>query len=259
MLFAEKIILVEGIAEQLLLPVFAEYLNKSLEESHVAIINVGGRYFEHFLYLFDSNNEYTINRKVACITDLDPARRKKSNNENQNKYKTCYPYEYNSNTDEFEYMYNELMNKYERGKHENIESFVQIKKYGKTLEYQIVLENPLSRIMITESIANSKELKDLMDLFENNESLSKLINRLPSSDENTRIIESLKRVDASWSENDKKKALMASRYLNSVGKGENALELASALKDNLELRGKDGYQIFVVPQYIADAIEWVCD
>lgn len=259
MLFAEKIILVEGIAEQLLLPVFAEYLNKSLEESHVAGINVGGRYFEHFLYLFDSNNEYTINRKVACITDLDPARRKKSNNENQNKYKTCYPYEYNSNTDEFEYMYNELMNKYEKGNHENIESFVQPEKYGKTLEYQLVLENPLSRIMITESIANSKELKDLMDLFENNEPLSKLMDRLSSSDENTRIIESLKSVDASWSEDDKNKALMASRYLNSVGKGENALELASALKDNLELMGKDGYQKFVVPQYIADAIEWVCD
>lgn len=259
MLFAEKIILVEGIAEQLLLPVFAEYLSKSLEESHVAVINVGGRYFEHFLNLFDSNNEYTINRKVACITDLDPSRRKKSINENQNKYKACYPYEYSSSTDAFEYMYNELMNKYKKGKHGNIVSFVQPEKYGKTLEYQLVLENPLSRIMITESISNSKELKDLMDLYENNEPLQKLMTRLSNSDENTRIIDSLKRADASWSEDDKKKALMASRYLNSVGKGENALELASALKDNLELKGKPGYQNFVVPLYIANAIEWVCD
>jgi putative ATP-dependent endonuclease of the OLD family len=47
--------------------------------------------------------------------------------------------------------------------------------------------------------------------------------------------------------------------LNSVEKGENALELASSLKDNLELKGKKDYQVFNVPQYIADAIKWVCD
>ena len=48
MLFAEKVIFVEGIAEQLLLHIFADYLNKPLEKNHVAVINVGGRYFNHF-------------------------------------------------------------------------------------------------------------------------------------------------------------------------------------------------------------------
>lgn len=259
MLFAEKLILVEGIAEQLLLPVFADYLNKSLEENHVAVINVGGRYFEHFLYLFNSDNQHTINRKVACITDLDPSRRKKNVEGKQNKYKACYPYEYNSNLDEFEYMYNELMNKYDKGKHKNIQTFKQPAKYGKTLEYQLILENPSLKIMITESIANSDELNDLMDLYEENEPLTILMNRLSKSEENTRIKESLNNVDASWNEIDKKKALIASRYLNSVGKGENALELASVLKDNLALKGKDDYHNFVVPKYIEDAIKWVCE
>src|SRR5699024_10570168 len=65
MLFAEKIIFVEGITEQLLVPVFAEYMGKSLEKNHVAVINVGGKYFDHFLKLFNPLNEYSIKRKVS--------------------------------------------------------------------------------------------------------------------------------------------------------------------------------------------------
>ena len=87
MLFAEKVIFVEGIAEQLLLHIFADYLNKPLEKNHVAVINVGGRYFNHFLSLFDSNNKYAINRKVSCITDLDPMRKEKNENGQKNNFK----------------------------------------------------------------------------------------------------------------------------------------------------------------------------
>ena len=65
MLFAEKIIFVEGIAEQLLVSVFAEYIGKPLEEHHVSVINVGGRYFEHFLYLFDCNKKNTDRKSVV--------------------------------------------------------------------------------------------------------------------------------------------------------------------------------------------------
>jgi hypothetical protein len=57
----------------------------------------------------------------------------------------------------------------------------------------------------------------------------------------------------------KKKAVFASRYLNSVGKGENALELSVALKENLEKRGTEEYQNFNVPNYIREAIEWMCE
>lgn len=260
MLFSEKIILVEGIAEQLLLPVFANYIGKSLEEKHVAVINVGGRYFEHFLYLFNSINKFAINRKIACITDLDPTRRLKNNkDEDSNKFKVCYPYEFNADNDKFEYKYNQLMDTYEEGKHQNIRAYVQNKKYGKTLEYQLIVHNPSSKILITPSISNSKELTSLMDLYLANNTLEELIKKLSSSKENKRIIESLCKADASWDDDDKKKALIASRYLNSIGKGENALELASALKDNLELKGQAGYEEFNVPDYIAKAIEWVCD
>lgn len=255
MLFAEKIIFVEGLAEQLLLNIFAEYLGKSLEKNHVAVINVGGRYFEHFLHLFDSNNKGAIDRKVSCITDLDPVRKCKT----KNNYKACYPFEYNMNLEEFDYSTNDLLNEYEDEKHNNIRAFVQSKKYGKTFEYQLILDNPSLKLLLTESIANKKELIELMNLYSSNATFSELINTLSNSHENNRIKESLKNTNIDWNEEQKKKALIASRYLNSVGKGENALELASVLKDNLELKNQDEYQEFIVPEYIANAIEWVCE
>ncbi|WP_035347621.1 ATP-dependent nuclease, partial [Alkalihalobacillus hemicellulosilyticus] len=240
MLFAEKIIFVEGMAEQLLLYVFADYLNKPLEKHHVAVINVGGRYFEHFLHLFNSNNKGTIDRKISCITDLDPVRRKKNENgdKKKNNFKACYPFEYKANLDEFDYSTNTTVNQYLNEEHCNIRAFVQPEKYGKTLEYQLILDNPSLKLLLTESIANKQQLTELMDLYSDNAPLSKLISTLSSSKENNRIIESLKNVSDDWNEDDKKKALIASRYLNSVGKGENALELASVLKDNLELKGQ---------------------
>ena len=55
MLFAKRIIFVEGLAEQLLMEVFVKYVkgkDASLADYHVAVIGVGGRYFDHFLKLF---------------------------------------------------------------------------------------------------------------------------------------------------------------------------------------------------------------
>jgi predicted ATP-dependent endonuclease of OLD family len=75
MLFAQKVILVEGIAEELLLPTMAKYLGCSLEDNHVAVINIGGRYFDHFIKLFDTSNSYSVPKKIACLTDRDPSRK----------------------------------------------------------------------------------------------------------------------------------------------------------------------------------------
>ena len=258
MLFAEKIILAEGIAEQLLIPIFADYLGKSLEENHVSIINVGGRYFEHFLYLFDSNKDNTINRKVACITDIDPTRKKKK--ENNEKFMKCYPFEMNVDSINYEYKQNTTMEKYEKGKHSNICSFIQDKQYGRTLEYQIAFENPTCKLLITPSLSNNEELRNLMDFYENTKKLDEFLDELSDTKENKRIKQSIDSCDAEiWDDNSKKKAIIASRYLNSVGKGENALELSSILRDNLCEKGKAEFKEFNVPTYIKDAIDWVCE
>lgn len=68
MLFADKVILVEGIAEKLLMPMFMEKCNCSYEDEHISIIEIGGKHFEHFVELFNGN---AVKKKVLCITDKD--------------------------------------------------------------------------------------------------------------------------------------------------------------------------------------------
>ena len=79
---------------------------------------------------------------------------------------------------------------------------------------------------------------------------------LRKSKENERIKTSIK--NSTWSKEDKMKAVLASRYLNSVGKGENALELSVKLKENADLPDGDAdKKDFIVPQYIKDALTWL--
>lgn len=256
MLFAEKLILVEGLTEQLLLSIFAQYLECSLEENHVSVISVDGRHFNHFLYMFDTTNKFAINKKVACLMDIDPLRRKiKVEN---SKYEKCYPFEIDVDYENYEYKHNSIPEEYEGDKHPNIRFFTQDKKYGKTFEYDLVLENPSLELLITESISNKKELKELMDLYKTNAPLKELMEILSETNENRRIIDSIKSAPEYWGEDDKRKALIAARYLNSVRKGENALELVYVLRENLEKKGEPEYQNFNVPNYIKNAIEWVC-
>lgn len=86
LLFARGIILVEGIAEAMLLPEFAkivlheykiisEKLPENLEDGGVSIINMNGIYFRHFMQLFadlDENDSESIPVRCAGITDKDP-------------------------------------------------------------------------------------------------------------------------------------------------------------------------------------------
>jgi putative ATP-dependent endonuclease of the OLD family len=255
MLFAQKVILVEGLAEQLRISILAKYLDKSLEDNHIAVINVGGRYFNHFLHLFDSSKKDTIPKKIACLTDRDPERKDKKTKSK----KKCYPFEYNNDTTLFDYQNNAttLINDYSA--HRNIRFFSQDEFRGKTFEYDLVLHNPTLELLVTDSMGNQDEIKELMQFYPNPIKLvTDFIDKLRSSDENTRIGESIEKASSLWADADKKIAIIASRYLNSVGKGENAAELADVLEDNLSKKNTPEYQTFVVPEYIKNAIEWIC-
>jgi putative ATP-dependent endonuclease of the OLD family len=254
MLFAQKILFVEGIAEQLLLSIFANYLDKSLEDNHVAIINVGGRYFTHFLYLFDSLKENTIPKKVICLTDRDPESKERPDG----GFKKCYPFEYDQDNTKFDYQTNPNADLHPAGNHPNITFYSQPIGTGKTLEYEILINNPTLELLLTESISNAAEIKDLMKLYNTKgKTVQDLLNRLSKSKENQRIIASI-RSNTNLLDDDKKKAIIASRYLNSVGKGENALELCYALQENLEKKGTAYFKDFNVPPYIKSAIEELC-
>lgn len=258
MLFAEKVILVEGITEQLLLSIFAQYMGEeySLEKNHVTVINVGGRYFNHFLSLFDTKYPHTIKRKVACLTDIDPSRKEKDGE--GKRFESCYPFEYTADTQKYEYKQNTYLDDYIGCKHPNIRVFTQNKKYGKTFEYDLILANPSLDLLITDSIRNKEEIRELMTAYRKGKSLEKLEKILSDRKEDKRIKDSLKNAPDEWTEDDKKKALIAARYLNSVDKGENALELAYKLQENLDKKDSLNYRDFEVPQYIQDAIKWVC-
>lgn len=66
--FARKVILVEGISEQLLIPEFFKIIyNQSLEQNGISLINVGSVAFEHFLRILKGG--YFI--KGLVLTDSD--------------------------------------------------------------------------------------------------------------------------------------------------------------------------------------------
>lgn len=255
MLFAQKVLFVEGLAEQVLMSIFAQYLNKSLEDNHIAIINVGGRYFEHFLYLFDTQKEFTISKQIICLTDRDPQR--KDITTARARFNKCYPFEYDVDTSIYEYQKNSFDSLYNEGNHPNITFYSQNDIYGKTLEYEIAYLNAGSSLLLTDSIENGDEIEELFNLYnEPTSTIAEFIAELRKSAENDRIIDSIN--NSTLPDDEKKKSIIASRYLNSVGKGENALDLAIKLKTNLEKRGTPEYQDFIVPEYIQNAINKLC-
>ncbi|WP_304522575.1 ATP-dependent nuclease [Bacteroides acidifaciens] len=241
MFFANKLIFVEGIVEEILLPTFARYLGYDLAYNHILIINTGLRYYRDFLKMFDSQLENRINKRIACITDIDPMQ----------DGTACYPYEYGVQEGHtYSHHADEEMSLY--SSHPNIRYFRQSEQYGKTLEYEIAWCNANCKLLLTKSIKNYDELNDLMEL----DSSTAMLDRLRKSDENERIKNSIGL--CSWTEEDKCKAIIASRYLNSIGKGGNALELSIALEENLRLPDDNPNKVeFVIPPYIAEALEWL--
>ncbi|MFC7772553.1 ATP-dependent nuclease [Flavobacterium sp. GCM10027622] len=79
MFFARKIIFVEGIAEQTLLPIFFERTyGRSLEKEGISVVNVNGVSFEHFLKIL--KNGYFIKSLVLTDSDINTKQRKRAEN-----------------------------------------------------------------------------------------------------------------------------------------------------------------------------------
>jgi putative ATP-dependent endonuclease of OLD family len=234
MLFARAVILVEGISEQILVPTFAEILNYSLADHHVAVVAVGGRTFKHFLPLFGAfldDDALALDRRVACIVDADPSRRLENGS-----YKNCYPYqledgdghrEQSAVVDHLEDCATDANN-------------IRIFRGAKTLEYDLAKANAESDLVVTSSCRYSGELATLATDGSLDDKLR---------DKFAALIEDLDTIE---DEDDRQAAQFATAYLECIdGKGEHAQEL------NLKLRECGDAEI-TVPQYINDAIEWVC-
>jgi predicted ATP-dependent endonuclease of OLD family len=249
MLFSKGVLFVEGITEQLLIPTLTEYIpGCDLEKQHVSVINVGGSTFKHFLPLFGAKAQTgasSLQCQVGCIPDGDPKRRRK--NHDKAKYKKCYPYQIDRDPDQYKY---QALSSVVTNLEKDINGIanIQVSHSVNTLEYDLAFENENSNLIVTDSCTN----KAVMEEFRLNKDIEgdaakKLL------DEKT--IEDLKTLDK-----DKQgKAVFASAYIESLenAKGEHALDLANALRNNAEKTGDDK-EAFAIPEYITKAIKWVC-
>ncbi len=258
MFFAKKIIFVEGLAEQLLIPEFSNMLDKNIVDSHISVINLNGRYFNHFLKLFDSNkSEFAMKKKVACITDLDPVRKEKSLKESSSSWKKCHPIFLYYGSDQYDYKpYSNLLLESSQSMSDNIQIFSQPLFFSSTLEYQLMIENVTCKELITNSVSNQQELENLIDKYADYENidLKDFVDLLKSNTTNNEI----KAIYQDF--NSKKeffiKHTIATRYLESISKGLVAQELAiKIMMINMKNNNEEDV-ILNVPKYIKEAIEW---
>lgn len=69
--FARGVILVEGDAENLLLPTIAEIISRPLHRHGVSVVNVGSTAFLHFARIFARKDGQGMGIPVAIVTDMD--------------------------------------------------------------------------------------------------------------------------------------------------------------------------------------------
>jgi putative ATP-dependent endonuclease of OLD family len=72
--FANGVILVEGIAEAILIPIISQmFLGFDLDKLGIEIVNINGVAFEHFAKLFNNNDvKKRMSSRCSIITDSDP-------------------------------------------------------------------------------------------------------------------------------------------------------------------------------------------
>lgn len=69
--FAHAVIIVEGDAENLLIPTFAEYIGYPLHKYGISIVNVGNTALLRYAKIFQRTDGTGIGIKVSCVTDRD--------------------------------------------------------------------------------------------------------------------------------------------------------------------------------------------
>ena len=246
MLFSKSVIFVEGLVENILLPIFAEYLECSLEENHVAVVPVGGLTFHHFLPLFGCGADpevknLALQRRVACLVDADPSRKARIP---AARWQSCFHYEVDGAADKYEYRpTSPTLTKLKALANKNPRIFISSGR--QTFEYDLALCNVENRLLL----GTPGEPTDLKPNTEVIGSLS-----MPALDDELEAAIKAKPIP------DLSSAAMrfASRYRQAVGeeKGLHAFELERRLRDKLEQEGS-ARQKFSVPDYIRNVIRWV--
>lgn len=84
--FAKGVIIVEGWAEELLLPIIADKLGYNLTNQEVSIVNVGSTAYIRYANIFIRTDDKVLNMPISIVTDLDisPQKLRKEEDDNQN-------------------------------------------------------------------------------------------------------------------------------------------------------------------------------
>lgn len=250
LLFASGVILVEGIAEQMIIPELAKTVLKgkeinNIEDYGVSVINLNGIYFNHFMRLYCNitgvpdvqEDQAGLNVPIRCagITDLDPDQ---------------YYYEENTATDTESKDKPEKKIKIDYKPHEdnilegknhalklvdsiNTSDFARLffAKF-KTLEYDLAMESSnakeMAKVLIELWPSKTGDVKNGLQVIIDDDYL-----KITPERKANHAFEILKRVD------DK-----------NIGKGYFAQVLADKISS--------GVVQLKVPQYLEDAILWAC-
>jgi putative ATP-dependent endonuclease of OLD family len=262
MLFSKAVIFVEGITELLLIPCLSKYvdslneLDNPIEDKHVAVIAVGGVNFKHFLPIFGAGLpsdrlQYALRRRVACIVDADPTRKRK---ESGARWQSCWPYQLGLEEERYEYQETSgvLKNLHELIENDEVLN-ISIYHGAKTFEYDLAYCNSESDVLISETCRHKNALGDFIrEPADEHEELEGLLKLKKVDDDTADSLESINKQD------EKQKNLFATYYLLCVtgAKGEHAFDLESELRK--DLKRPESKREFHLPDHIAQAIEWAC-
>lgn len=89
--FAKGVIIVEGWAEDLLIPILANKLGKNLTKNEISIVNVGSTAYLHYARILMRNDGKILNYPVSIVTDYDVTPKVDwtfDNNEERKKFNT---------------------------------------------------------------------------------------------------------------------------------------------------------------------------
>ena len=245
MLFADKVILVEGIAEKLLMPLFMDACGCSYEDEHISVVEIGGKHFEHFVELFNGN---TVRKKVLCITDKDFKWI-----DDDGKLKSCDAYQ----NEEVSHI--KKLN--ERFDIENFRIYTQ-SLGGKTFEDELLLANmdnlEVAKIFFKKAVCDG--LEEFFDKY-NFDISAWIINKEDIDGRSRKVVDKYlyafdKRID-SVPENTSfyEKLIFAELFLHYAKnkKGDVALSLLT----DKNLFNEDETTKIVVPEYIQEGLKWL--
>ena len=251
MLFAKGIIFVEGIAEQLLVPCLSQCIGHPIEAHHVTVIAVGGVTFKHFLPLFGAGEDkslrqYAMRRRVACMVDADPARKKKNKGTRRQK---CWPYTLDCDCSTYDYFPQSGVVTRLQAMRDRSPGNIKICVGTKTLEYDLALANAQLSLLVTPSCEHEADLR----------TLAEIPTTVPESLQTILANDEPDTLDALAACSDVATHRFATCYLLCAegAKGEHALMLERQLRENAS-KPEAGRKPFICPDYIKDAIHWTC-